>query len=219
MWGYQDGAPCLGYICRMIKNNTIIFRVYKSFYHKLHSTLPLSNITQVSLRVNINTTSLPTPTQASSFTRTHYHTHTVLKAHTSKRTQFHMHALFHARTFTRIQFYNYALPHPCNFTLTHVPADALSRAYSFISMHSKRMQFHTHTFPRTHFHTHTVLKVRTSISMQFHKHALHTRALSHTRRHATSSFFLTFYSVIGRNKSRKSKYKRRNSSIQTTHSM
>lgn len=117
VWGYQDGAPCLGYICRTIQNNVIIFRcIYEQslFYHKRHSTLLYNNRINVSLRVNTNTAILPTRTQASSFTRMHCHTH----------------------------------------------------------------------------------------------------AVSHARRHATSTFFLTIYSVIGQNKNGKSKYKRLKSSIQ-----
>lgn len=55
MWGYQDEAPCLGYICRMIQNNVIIFRVYeKSLFitNKIHPSLTVT--TQVSVPVNTN---------------------------------------------------------------------------------------------------------------------------------------------------------------------
>ena len=95
VWGYQDGAPCLGYICRTIQNNVIIFRcIYDQslFYHKRHSTLLYNNRIEVSLRVNTNTAILPTRTQASSFTRTHCHKHAVSHARTSTRTHFHTHA-------------------------------------------------------------------------------------------------------------------------------
>lgn len=60
-----------------------------------------------------------------------------------------------------------------------------------------------------HAHRQAVSHARTVISMQFHTHAL-----PHARRHATSTFFLIIYSVIGQNKNGKSKYKRLKSSIQ-----
>lgn len=94
MWGYQDGVPCLGYICRMIQNNIIIFRVF-------NQSLFITN--------GIRPSFIVTVPRAHRFTSTHFHNHPISHARTFTRT----HIL------TRIQFYKCALPHACNFTSTH----------------------------------------------------------------------------------------------------
>ena len=109
MWGYQDGVPCLGYICRMIQNNIIIFRVYNQ---------------SLFITKGIRPSFIVTVPGAYRFTRTHFstqalsHAHTFSHAHSFISVHFHTHAISQART-SRAR----------GFTHTHFHTHAITRAH------------------------------------------------------------------------------------------